>query len=350
LFTVGPFGGAYRERARRAKTRHDWPGRAPVAIMRRMKTKSRFFADTFVLLVAVFALTSTACGEKKAKTFTLRLIGNRTCPLAVALDVVCANSDLAAQHRLHLPIQITRDFELIQRIVAASEADAALVPAAQAVMLLSANPDWRLRADFGPTRRVLLIALGAAPESPRELINFADEEGLIALEYWRRTQSGVALKNVVAHKPPSNYRPQFLPPGNMLLMTAEPLEETFAARPDLRTVIGLDEHLLLLVNRSYARQHEELVDALLSVLCETPMSALRRNTIFLERIADSLGATVSWTQTQLAGLSLNGSAEAGCRKSVDLSASEKQNLEALVAAGVQAGVIRRAFSLGGAIW
>ena len=318
--------------------------------MCRMKIKSPFFADAFVLLVAIAALTLTACGEKKATTFTLRLIGNRTCPLAAALDVVCANSDLAAQHQLHLPVQLTQDFESIQRIVAANDADAALVPAAQAVILLSANPDWRLRADLGPTRRVFLIALSSAPQLPRDLINFAGEEGLIALEYWRRTQPGVELKSIVAHKPPPNYRPQFLPPGDILFTTSEPLNVTLVTRPDLRMVIGLEEHLLLLVNRRYARQHGELVDALLSVLCATPMSALRKNTIFLERIADLLGATVAWTQTQLAGLSLNGSDEAACRKSVELSAGEKQNLEALVAAGMQAGVIRRAFSLGDAIW
>ncbi len=215
--------------------------------------------------------------------------------------------------------------------------------------MLGANPDWRLLADFGPTRRLVLLAINSTATTPPGVINFAGDEGRLAFAVWRAGAAEALLKKTELRAAPPNIRPQYLLLNDALMIVAEPLDERLAARPGLRTVAGLDEHLLLLVRRDFLRRHGQLVERLLDVLCETPAAALADATRLLARIAVALNATPQWTREQIVGLSFGGAGEAACRKSVRPGDATRRQLDAFVAAGKQAGLVRREFSLDSAL-
>lgn len=298
-------------------------------------------------MVFLALLFEMAC-NRTPRTFTINVVADRHCALTAALEVVNTQSDQASVHGVFLHLRATRVFEEIEQAVATNAADAALVPGSQAVLLLGANPDWRLYGDLGPTRR--LVALAAKGSIPTAGINFAGRDGHLVWELWGDTVRRVAGKPLRLNDPPPHIKPQYLTAASNLLVIPEPLSPDLVARTNLSEYAALEEHLFLLVRRSYVLQHKKLLAGFLQLLCNLPLQSIGDRDPFLGRIADTLLADPAWARSQMIKIKLNGANAAACRDSMAVSDETRKGLLSLVEAGKRAKLIRQGFMLGPAIW
>ena len=133
-------------------------------------------------------------------------------------------------------------------------------------------------------------------------------------------------------------------------MIPEPLSPDLIARSNLSEFAALEEHLFLLVRRSYVLQHKKLLSGFLQLLCNLPLQSIGDRDPFLGRIADTLLADPAWARSQMIKIKLNGANVAACRNSMVVSDETRKGLQPLVEAGKRAKLIRQGFMLGPAIW
>ncbi len=304
----------------------------------------------YIIFCFTIILAAATCTPRHEEVFSsVNMVWNRHTPAAIVFHMYATSGGMAQTQKLEIKFQSPNSDEEMLESLTAEEIETALLTEAQALILLNANPTWRVIADLGPTTP--LAVLSREPDSwheRNEWVNFAGLSGQVHLAYWM-TENKIDFSAITIHEA----LPLSSPAGNtgatLLQLTYTPLDRQSATQSGLQTVATIPQRLLLLGHADYIKSHPRGIERILLAWDKSLQHFRDHEADPLPNLAERMHTDVDYLRKLLEDFPLPSASETAAACARHFPADVHRTLEELAKAGKERGLLRRSFNLREAI-
>ncbi|HPM75743.1 MAG TPA: hypothetical protein PK961_01540 [bacterium] len=294
-----------------------------------------------ILFCLAVVLATATCTPRQEVFSTVTMVWNRHTPAAIVFYTYAAGGDMAQTQKLEIKFHPSKSDEELLDSVAVEEIDVALLTAAQALLLLNAEPTWRIIADLGPTTPLAILSREAETwRERREWVNFADQGGRLQLASWT-VENQIDFSTLTIHEALPLTNPAGNTGATLVQLAYTPLSRPTLAHDDLHTVAALPQRLLLLGKTEYIKRHPQGVRRLLEVWKISLQKFREQANDPLPNLAEQMNTDVDYLRKLLEEHPLPSGSITDARK---VPTDFVRLLEKLTQAGKERGLLRRSFN------
>ncbi|HPQ69651.1 MAG TPA: hypothetical protein PKW95_11025 [bacterium] len=298
-----------------------------------------------ILFCLLLIVATAACTQRREEIFSnVNMVWNRHTPAAVIFHMHATSGGMAQTQKLEIKFRTPKSDEEMLESLTAEEIDTALLTEAQALILLNANPTWRIIADLGPTTPLAILSRETDSwRERREWVNFAGLAGQVLLAYWM-TQNNIDFSALTMHEA----LPLSSPAGNtgatLLQLACTPLDRQSATQAALQTVAAIPQRLLLLGKAEYIKNHPQGVERILLAWDKSLQHFRDHAADPLPNLADQMHTDVDYLRKLLEDYPLPSASETAAACARHFPADVHRTLEEMAKAGKERGLLRRSFN------